>query len=150
MTQLTIDPASCSTPLALPLTGVDVLGLELWIPAPQEDVGTDTINLQYAKYAIGTSQYMDFNATGSAKLCSDTLTQNTATGGLGYHCVIPSGWPLLYWVDHKTGDATYLGTFSRSGASGPDGFSGGLCDGARTLGGTTPTAPESFYCSRHG
>src|ERR1035438_9379047 len=40
----------------------------------------------------GTSQYIDFNASGSAKLCSDTLTQNTVTGGLGYHCVMISGW----------------------------------------------------------
>jgi hypothetical protein len=109
--------------------------------------GTDTIHLQYAKYTSGTSLYMDFTSSGSVRLCSDTLTQNTATGGLGYHCVIPSGWPLLYWVDHKTGDATYLGLFSRAGVSGPDGFSGGACDGSGTLRGTVPTSPESFYCT---
>src|ERR1039457_6369900 len=50
----------------------------------------------------------------------------------------------LYWVDHQTGDATYLGLFSSSGASGPDGFSGGAC--GNTLRGTTPTTPETFYC----
>ncbi len=147
LTQLTIDPASCSTPLSLPLTGVTFTGPSLGFLLRKKSAGLDTINVQYVKYAMGTSQYMDFNATGSAKLCSDTLTVNPATGGLGYHCVVPSGWPMLYWVDHKTGDANYLGQFSRSGASGPDGFSGGSCDGTNTLGGTTPSAPESFYCT---
>ena len=60
--------------------------------------------------------------------------------------MVPSGWPLLYWVDHTTGDATYLGLFYRSGASGPDGFSGGYCDGGSTMVGTTPTKPENYYC----
>ena len=147
LTQLTIDPASCSTPLALPLTGVAFSGSNFGFLVRKKVAGTDTINLQYAKYTTGTSQYMDFTASGSVKLCSDTLTLNTATGGLGYHCVIPSGWPLLYWVDHRTGDATYLGTFNRQAANGPDGFAGGTCDGAYTMGGTTPAMPESFYCT---
>ena len=146
LTQLTIDPASCSTALSLPLTGAAFTGSNFGFLVRKKTGSTDQINLQYAKYTTGSSQYMDFTASGSAKLCSDTLTQNTVTGGLGYHCVIPSGWPLLYWVDHKTGDATYLGLFYRSAASGPDGFSGGYCDGAYTMGGTTPTAPENYYC----
>jgi|GEM_PF-5888855 len=145
-TQLTIDPASCSAPLSLPLTGAAYTGSNFGFLVRKKTASTDTINVQYAEYTTGTSQYMDYNASGSAKLCSDTLTQNSVTGGLGYHCVIPSGWPLLYWVDHKTGDAAYLGLFGRSGASGPDGFSGGYCDGSNTLRGTTPTAPEHFYC----
>ncbi len=145
-TQLTIDLASCSTPLAPPLTGVAFTGSNFGFLVRKKTASTDKINLQYAKYTTGTSQYMDYTASGSAKLCSDTLTQNSVTGGLGYHCVIPSGWPLLYWVDHKTGDATYLGLFSRAGASGLDGFSGGGCDGSGTLVGTTPTAAENFYC----
>ena len=147
LTQLTIDPATCSTPLALPLTGTTFSGSSFGFLVRKKTAGTDTINLQYAKYTTGTSQYIDFTASGSAKLCSDTLTQNPVTGGMGYHCVIPSGWPLLYWVDHKSGDATYLGTFSRAGVNGADGFAGGGCDGSNTLGGTTPTAPESFYCT---
>jgi hypothetical protein len=147
LTRLTIDASSCTTPLTLPLTGANFTGSNFGFLLRKKTASTDTINLQYAKYTTGTSQFMDFNATGSAKLCSDTLTQNTVTGGLGYHCVIPSGWPLLYWVDRKTGDASYLGMFSRSGVSGPDGFSGGGCDGANTFLGTTPTAPESFYCT---
>ena len=89
---------------------------------------------------------MDFTASGSAKLCSDTLTLNTVTGGLGYHCIMVSGWPLLYWVDHATGDATYLGLFGQPGASGADGWAGGICDGGSFLG-TTPSAPEHYYCS---
>jgi len=143
--QLTIDPASCSTPLSLPLTGAAFTGSSFGFLVWKKTASTDTINLQYAKYTTGTSQYIDFTASGSAKLCSDALTVNTATGGLGYHCVIPSGWPLLYWVDHETGDATYLGLFSFPGVSGPDGFSGGGC--SNTLRGTTPTAPETFYCN---
>ena len=144
LTHLTIDPASCSLPLSLPLMGAAFTGSNFGFLVRKKTASTDTINLQFAKYTTGTSQYVDFTASGSAKLCSDTLTVNSVTGGLGYHCVIPSGWPLLYWVDHQTGDATYLGLFSSSGASGPDGFSGGVC--GNTLRGTTPTTPETFYC----
>ena len=147
ITQLTIDPASCSAPLSLPLTGAAYTGSNFGFLVRKKTASTDTINLQYAKYTTGTSQYIDFTASGSATLCSNTLTQNSVTGGLGYHCVIPSGWPLLYWVDHKTGDATYLGLFYQSGASGPDGFGGGGCDGSATLVGTTPTVPENFFCT---
>ena len=145
-TQLTIDTASCSTPLSLPLTNVAFTGSNFGFLLRKKTASRDQINVQYAKYTTGTSQYIDFTASGSAKLCSDTLTQNSVTGGLGYHCTIPSGWPLLYWVDHKTGDATYLGLFYRSEVDGPDGFSDGYCDGGATIGGTTPTAPETFYC----
>ena len=148
ITQLTIDPASCSTPLSLPLTDVAFTGSNFGFLLRKKTASLDKINVQYAKYTTGTSQYIDFTASGSAKLCSDTLTQNSVTGGLGYHCTIPSGWPLLYWVDHKTGDATYLGLFYRSGADGPDGFSGGFCDGGSTIGGTTPTSPETFLLRR--
>ena len=146
-TQLTIDPASCSSPLTLPLTGAVYTGSNFGFLVRKKTASTDTINLQYAKYTTGTSQYIDFTASGSATLCSSTLTQNTLTGGLGYHCVIPSGWPLLYWVDHKTGDANYLGLFYQSGASGLDGFASGGCDGSGTLVGTTPTAPVNYYCT---
>jgi hypothetical protein len=146
-TQLTIDPASCSAPLSLPLTGAVYAGSNFGFLVRKKTASTDTINVQYAKYTTGTSQYVDFTASGSATLCSNTLTQNSVTGGLGYHCVIPSGWPLLYWVDHKTGDATYLGLFYQPGASGLDGFAGGGCDGSGTMVGTTPTAPENFFCT---
>jgi hypothetical protein len=145
-TQLTIDPASCSTPLLLPSAGATFAGSNFGFLLRKKTASTDQINLQYAKYTTGTSQHIDFAASGSAKLCSDTLTQNSVTGGLGYHCIVPSDWPLLYWVDHKTGDASYLGLFGRSAVSGPDGFSGGYCDAVNTMGGTTPMAPETFYC----
>ncbi|MEO8596166.1 MAG: hypothetical protein ABI759_22800 [Candidatus Solibacter sp.] len=147
LTQLTIDLTSCSTPLAAPLSNVPYWASNFGFLLRKKTASTDQINLQFAKYATGTSQYMDFTSSGSARLCGNTLTRNTATGGLGYHCVIPSGWPLLYWVDHKTGDATYLGLFGKSGASGPDGFDGGLCDGGGTLRGTSPDQPETFYCT---
>src|ERR1035441_4773826 len=80
--------------------GAAFTGSHFGVLARKRTASTDTINLQFAKYTTGTSQYVDFTASGSAKLCSDTLTVNSVTGGLGYHCVIPSGWPLLYWVDH--------------------------------------------------
>ena len=128
------------------MTNVAFTGSNFGFLLKKKTASLDKINVQYAKYTAGTSQYIDFTASGSAKLCSDTLTQNSVTGGLGYHCTIPSGWPLLYWVDHKTGDASYLGLFYRSGVDGPDGFSGGYCDGGSTIGGTTPTSPETFYC----
>jgi hypothetical protein len=147
LTKLTIDPASCSTTLSLPLTGASYAGSSFGFLLRKKTASTDQINVKYAKYTTGTSLYVDYNASGSATLCSNTLTQNTATGGLGYHCVIPSGWPLLYWVDRKTGDATYLGRFTQSGASGPDGFASGFCDGSATLVGTTPTVPENFFCT---
>jgi hypothetical protein len=146
LTRLTIDPSSCSTPLSLPLTGAPFTGSNFGFLVRKKTGSTDQINLKYAKYTTGSSQYIDFTASGSAKLCGDTLTQNSVTGGLGYHCVVPSGWPLLYWVDHTTGDATYLGLFYRAGANGPDGFSGGFCDGGSTMVGTTPTKPENYYC----
>ena len=149
LTRLTIDPASCSTPLSLPLTGAQFTGSNFGFLLRKKTGSTDQINLKYAKYTTGSSQYIDFTASGSAKLCGDTLTQNSVTGGLGYHCVVPSGWPLLYWVDHTTGDATYLGLFYRSGASGPDGFSGGFCDGGSTMVGTTPSKAGELFLRSH-
>jgi hypothetical protein len=83
LTQLTIDPASCSAPLSLPLTGAAFTGSNFGFLVRKKTASTDTINVQYAEYTTGTSQYMDYNASGSAKLCSDTLTQNSVTGGLG-------------------------------------------------------------------
>lgn len=145
LTHLAIDPASCAQPLTLPLTGATFTGSGFGFLVRKKTASTDQINLQYAYYTTGTSLYIDASATGSSKLCSDTLTVNSVTGGLGYHCVIPSDWPLLYWVDHKTGDANYLGLFGMASASGPDGFPGGFCNGGSMVG-TTPTAAETFYC----
>jgi hypothetical protein len=99
LTHLTIDPASCSPALSLPLMGAAFTGSNFGFLVRKKTASTDTINLQFAKYTTGTSQYVDFTASGSAKLCSDTLTVNSVTGGLGYHCVIPSGWPLLLTWD---------------------------------------------------
>ncbi len=147
LTAMSINPASCSTALSLPLTGTTFSGSNFGFLVRKKTASLDQINLQAAKYTTGTSEYMGFTSSGSEQLCSQTLTQNSVTGGLGYHCIMSSDWPMLYWVDHKTGDATYLGEFNRAGVSGPDGFAGGYCDGARTLGGTTPTVPENFYCT---
>ncbi|MCX6629234.1 MAG: hypothetical protein NTW28_16575 [Candidatus Solibacter sp.] len=145
ITTLTINPASCVPALSVPLTGAAYSGASFGFLVRKKTSSTDTINIQYAKYTSGTSQYMDFTASGSSKLCSDTLTLNTVTGGLGYHCVMVSGYPLLYWIDHVTGDANYLGTFTLPGQAGTDGWAGGV--GSGSFVGTTPSAPEHFYTS---
>ena len=116
------------------LDGVAFTGSNFGFLLEKKTASPDKINVQYAKYTTGTSQYIDFTASGSAKLCSDTLTQNSVTGGLGYHCIVPSGWPLLYWVDHKTGDANYLGLFGRSGEMGRTDFRADTATAATRLG----------------
>ena len=61
LTQLSIDLASCSTPLAVPLTKVAYWGSNFGFLIRKKTAGTDQINLQYAKYTTGSSQYMDFH-----------------------------------------------------------------------------------------
>ena len=70
--------------------------------------------------------------------------QNTVTGEYGYHCQNYANLPMLYFVERKTAAANYLGILAGGGGSGVDAF--GSCYGNGTLGGTTPTAPERFYC----
>ena len=83
---MAIDPETCSTPLALPLTGASWSGNNLGFLIRKKTAGTDTIRLQFAKYTSGSSQQMSWTASGSAQLCSDTLIQNPVTGEFGYHC----------------------------------------------------------------
>jgi hypothetical protein len=71
--------------------------------------------------------------------------QNTVTGEYGYHCQNYANLPMLYWVEQKTARANYLGFMSGGSGGGADGF--GNCYGNSTLAGTTPTAPERYYCS---
>lgn len=148
VTQVTIVPASCVPALSVPVTDAAFTGPGFGFLVRKKTATTDQINIQHAKLITGASQYMDYTASGSAKLCSDTLTLNTVTGGLGYHCVMMSGYPLLYWVDHVTGDANYLGLFSIPSQSGVDGWAGGV--GGGSFVGTTPEAPEHFYTSAAG
>lgn len=132
-----------------PLTRVDLKtsGALGWL-IRKKTGSTDQINIQYARYTYGTSLLPDWPASGSAGLCSSTLTQNSVTGGLGYTCVFKSsGNDMTYWIDHATQDANYLGFFSTGSLAGSDGWGNGNCTGTRTLSGTTPTANESVYCS---
>jgi hypothetical protein len=149
LTSLMIVPASCSPALSVPVSGASFSGAAFGFLIRKKTSSTDQINLQYAKYTTGASLSMEWNASGSANVCSSTLTQNTVTSGLGYHCVMPSsGYPLLYWIDIETGTANYLGQFTIPSVSGSDGFGGGLCaNGVRTLTGATPADPEHFYCT---
>ena len=143
--RMSIDPASCSVPLTLPLTGASWSGNNLGFLIRKKTPSTDTIRIQFAKYASGASQSMGWTSSGAAPLCSTTLVQNTVTGEYGYHCQNYANLPMLYWVEQKTARANYLGMMSPGGVSGPDGF--GSCYGNSTLAGTTPTAPERYYCA---
>lgn len=141
----------CWTPAGYsPLTRVDLKssGALGWL-IRKKSSSTDQINIQYIRYVQGASLIMDWPASGSANLCSPTLVQNSVTLGLGYHCVLKTnGLDMLYWINHTTGDANYLGFFQVPTVSGPGGgFGGGACTGSRTLSGTTTTADETFYCS---
>lgn len=143
--RMTIDPASCSTPLALPLLGANWSGNNLGFFLRKKTASTDIIRVQFAKYSTGASQHMTWTASGSAQLCSKTLVQNTVTGEYGYHCQNYANLPMLYWVEQKTASANYLGMLAGSSGGGADGF--GSCYGNATLSGTTPTAAERYYCS---
>lgn len=127
ITQVNVIPASCSPVLSVPATGATYKGAAFGFLVKKKTASLDKIDIQYAKYITGTSQYIDFTSSGSARMCGDTLTLNSVTGGLGYHCHTIGDQPLMYWVDHITGDATYLGLLGQP------------------LVGTTPTAPEHYY-----
>jgi hypothetical protein len=142
--QMAIDPASCATPLALPLTNAFWSGNNLGFLIRKKTANTDTIRLQFAKYTSGASQHMTWTSSGAAQVCSETLVQNSVTGEYGYHCQNYANLPMLYWVEQKTARANYLGIVAGASAGGLDGF--GNCYGNGTLAGTTPTAPERYYC----
>ena len=146
---LTINPASCSPALALPQTNASYSAGNFGFLVRKKTSSTDTIVLQYAKYTINTSVLLGWPSSGSPLVCSDTLTEDTVSGEMGYRCVINGGVPLAYWVDHVTGDAHYLGYLSYPGKTGTNGFQGGLCINASTTLTATggPTAPEAMYCT---
>jgi hypothetical protein len=139
--RLTVTPASCSPALSVPVSGAAWSAASFGFLIRKKTSSTDQINLQYSKYKSGTSLGIDWNASGSANIASSALTKNTVTGGLGYHVILPIGQPMLYWVDHATGTANHLGQIS-TGLGSP-------CNISRSLVGTTPTAPEHFYCSAY-
>ncbi len=145
---LSVNPASCSPILSVPQAGASYSAGNFGIMVRKKTSSTDTIYLQYAKYSITTSVLLGWPSSGSPQVCSDTLTQNTATGDLGYRCVINGGLPMVYWIDHITGDANYLGFLFYSSQSGPNGFQNGLCSNPAswTIAGTGPTDPEQMYC----
>ena len=147
--RLTVDPATCSPALSLPQTQVTYSAGNFGFLVRKKTASTDTISLQYAKYTINTSVLLGWPSSGSPLVCSDTLTQDTVSGEMGYRCVINGGVPMVYWVDHVTGDAHYLGYLSYGGKTGANGFQAGLCNNSSTTltaaGG--PTAPENLYCT---
>ncbi len=143
--RMAIDPASCSTPLTLPASGLFWSGNNLGFLIRKKTSNTDTIRVESAKYTTGASQSMTWTASGAAQLCSEALVKNTVTGEYGYHCINYANQPMLYWVEQKSARANFLGFMGGNSSGGLDGFA--TCYGNSTLAGTTPTAPERFYCS---
>jgi len=144
---LAIVPSSCAPSLSLPQTGASYSANNFGFLVRKQTASTDTINLQYAKYTVGAESSINWTSGGEAQVCSTTLTQNTATGDLGYHCILPSA--QIYWIDHTTGVGNYLGTTLLPGQSGTNGWhAGSYCNNqSTTLVGTTATAPETMYCT---
>ena len=142
---LAIDPASCSPSLSLPLTNAAYSAMNFGVMIRKKTASSDTIFVQFAKYTMTETNAPGWTASGSPQYCSDTLTQNTVTGGMGYHCIMQGN--QAYWVDRATGDASYLGLWFFGNKSGPDGWSNGGCGAASvTLIGKGPLDPEQFFC----
>jgi hypothetical protein len=142
---LAIDVASCSPSLTLPVTNGSYKATNFGVMIRKKTTSTDTISIQYAKYTMSESIQPQWPSSGSPELCSDTLTQNAVTGALGYRCVFPGN--QIYWIDHVTGDANYLGMLTFPTQGGTDGWSGGGClNASTTLHGNGPLDPEKFYC----
>ena len=146
---LTIDLTTCLPGLTVPQNQANYVAGNFGIMVRKKNSSLDTIFLQYAKYTINTSVMLGWPSSGSPQVCSDTLTADTMTGAMGYRCVIGGGLPMVYWIDHASGDAHYLGFLSYSGQGGSTGFQSGLCNNpSTTLAGTGgPTGAESLYCT---
>jgi hypothetical protein len=142
---LSIDMASC----APALTAQDDMSYSagnFGVLIRKKTTSIDTISIQYAKYSMTESNLPGWTSSGSPQLCSDTLTQNAVTGGMGYHCVIPSS--EVYWIDRSSGNANYLGLFFVPNQGGTDGwFAGGCGNASTTLVGAGPLDAEKFYCA---
>jgi hypothetical protein len=116
---LAVDPTSCSPALSLPLSNAPYSAMNFGVMIRKKTSSTDTIAVQFAKYAMTEANSPGWTASGSPQYCSDTLTQNTVTGGMGDHCITPGN--QAYWIDHTTGDANYLGFWFFGSKGGPDG-----------------------------
>ena len=142
---LKIDPSSCAS-LTLPQSNAGYSAGNFGVMIRKKTSSTDTISIQYAKYSMTESLSPGWTSSGSPKLCSDTLTQNPVTGGMGYHCAMPAN--QLYWINPSTGESNYLGLFFFPGKGGTDGWSAGPCiNSSATFIGKGPLDPEQFYCA---
>jgi hypothetical protein len=142
---LKIDFSSCAPALTPSQNQISYSAANFGFMIRKKTTSTDTISVQYAKYSMTETNLPGWTSSGSPLLCSDTLTQNAVTGGLGYHCILPQN--LMYWVNRDTGDANYLGMTFYPSQSGPDGWSSGGCNNASTtMFGKGPLDPETLYC----
>lgn len=150
MVSITITPASCVPALSVPVSSAAYTGTSTGFLVWKKTSSTDQINIQHARFSTTTSLGLDWPASGSAQLSSETITQNSVTGELGYHVVIPSsGIPRLFWISRDSGTSNYLGFFQIDAIGGTDGIGGPCSQGWRTFIGTTPLANEKFYCTQY-
>ncbi|HTS61563.1 MAG TPA: hypothetical protein VMH28_06040 [Candidatus Acidoferrales bacterium] len=142
---LTIDTSSCAPALSLPLSSAPYSAANFGVMVRKKTSSSDTIAMQFAKYNLTETNSPGWTASGSPQYCSDTATQNTVTGAMGYHCIMQGN--EAYWIDRATADANYLGLWFYGSKGGPDGWSNDGCAAASvTLLGKGPLDPEQFYC----
>lgn len=103
---LTVDPKSCVPALSLPLANASYNATNFGVMVRKKTSSTDTISVQFAKYTMTETNTPGWTASGSPQYCSDTLTQNTVTGGM---VITASRREKAYWIDHVSGDAKLSG-----------------------------------------
>ena len=144
---LSIDVASCSPALSLPLNSVPYSAGNFGVMLRKKTASLDTINLQYAKYTLSVSAQLQWPSGGSPQICNMTAVQNTITGHWGYHCVV-GNTPQVYWVDSTTGDANWLGILNTGSHGSPDGWGNQGCNNnSISLAGGGSSGPETYYCA---
>ena len=140
---LSVNPAACSPALSVPVTGASYHASNFAVMIRKKTTSTDTISIQYAKYTLTESIIPGWTSSGSPQICSNTLVQNS-NGDQGYVCKFDN---MVYFIDHTTADAAFLGMYTFPSQAGADGWDGNGClNASNTIHGTTPTAPLFFYC----
>jgi len=140
---LAIAPSSCPG-LSLPATGVSYSAGNFGIMIRKKTATTDQINIQYAKYVMGSSSQMQWPSSGSVKICNNQTVLNTVTGHLGWQCVV-GNTSQVYFIDGTTGDATWLGILGAASPGGADGWTEGSGAASPALTSLSPTGAVTYY-----
>jgi hypothetical protein len=144
---LTITPSACSPSLTVPVSGASYSAGNFGFLVRNHGAA-GTLSVLNASWTVAFENLENWPSSGPAKVFSSTETQQTSSGHLGYHMVLPIG-EQLYWLDATTGLGTYVGQLIQpSGGTSPNNWGGGTyCENnSTTLTGTTSTAPESIFC----